>query len=40
VFLRHGEAACIVAEVVGGPATCTGLTAHGRTHILGRAARW
>jgi len=37
VIARHGEAVCNAAGLVGGPATCTGLTQPGR-HQSGRLA--
>ncbi|MGI3224499.1 histidine phosphatase family protein [Streptomyces sp. GTA36] len=39
VFLRHGEAQCNVDGVVGGPATCTGLTDAGYLQVEKAAAR-
>jgi len=39
VFLRHGEAACNVAGLVGGPATCTGLTVLGHSQVEQAAHR-
>lgn len=39
VFLRHGEAHCNAEGVVGGPATCTGLTNQGYAQVERAAAR-
>jgi len=39
VFVRHGEAHCNADGVVGGPATCTGLTDLGRSQVRAAAAR-
>ncbi|WP_058042254.1 histidine phosphatase family protein [Streptomyces roseifaciens] len=39
VFIRHGEAQCNVDGVVGGPATCTGLTTRGQAQVTLAAAR-
>jgi probable phosphoglycerate mutase len=33
-LVRHGEAECNVAGVVGGPNTCTGLSDHGRQQVI------
>ncbi|MFM9615816.1 histidine phosphatase family protein [Streptomyces niveiscabiei] len=38
VLVRHGEARCNVDGVVGGPATCTGLTDLGSTQVEAAAA--
>ncbi|MEW9533607.1 histidine phosphatase family protein [Microbispora sp. NPDC049125] len=38
VFVRHGEARCNAAGIVGGPRTCTGLTDVGHEQV-GKAAR-
>ncbi len=39
VLVRHGEAACNVNGVVGGPLGCTGLTNRGRAQVEALAAR-
>ncbi|SEE09454.1 histidine phosphatase family protein [Streptomyces sp. TLI_105] len=39
VFVRHGEARCNVAGLLGGPATCTGLTERGVEQVRLAAAR-
>ncbi len=39
VLVRHGEAACNVNGVVGGPVGCTGLTDRGREQVGALAAR-
>lgn len=39
LMLRHGEACCNRDGVVGGPATCTGLTPLGRTQVENAALR-
>lgn len=39
VLLRHGQAQCNLGGLVGGPRTCTGLTALGRTQVERAAAR-
>lgn len=39
VLVRHGEAACNVNGVVGGPRGCTGLTDRGRAQVGALAAR-
>jgi 2,3-bisphosphoglycerate-dependent phosphoglycerate mutase len=39
ILVRHGEAECNVAGVVGGPRGCTGLTPRGREHAVALAER-
>ncbi|TDD40292.1 histidine phosphatase family protein [Saccharopolyspora elongata] len=39
VLARHGEAACNVVGLVGGPRTCTGLTDRGREQVARLATR-
>jgi probable phosphoglycerate mutase len=39
VLVRHGQAHCNAAGVVGGPRTCTGLTDLGRAQVLAAAER-
>jgi 2,3-bisphosphoglycerate-dependent phosphoglycerate mutase len=39
VLVRHGEAVCNVAGVIGGPTGCTGLTPTGRDQVRALAAR-
>ncbi|MBG0818664.1 histidine phosphatase family protein [Planomonospora sp. ID82291] len=39
VLIRHGQAHCNVAGVVGGPRTCTGLTGLGRRQVVLTAQR-
>lgn len=39
VLARHGEAACNVAGILGGPRSCTGLTDRGRAQVARLAVR-
>jgi 2,3-bisphosphoglycerate-dependent phosphoglycerate mutase len=40
VLVRHGESNASVARIVGGPRSCTGLSALGRDQAAALAARW
>jgi probable phosphoglycerate mutase len=39
LLIRHGQAHCNVAGIVGGPRTCTGLTEHGKNEMQWAADR-